>query len=259
MIRFASLGSGSRGNALLVVSGKTRVLIDCGFGIRALAGRLARLGTVPDQLDAVIVTHEHSDHIGGVAALQRRTACPVYLSAGTHAAMRPRHPLNGPVHHVCADTSFSVGDLEIRPFSVPHDARSPLQYVIGDGAVRLGVLTDTGSVTDDMVSALSACEALVLEFNHDSEMLETGPYPVFLKRRIAGPEGHLDNATAAGLLARLNHERLQHVMAAHLSEQNNTRARVAQEVAAVLSIAPHDVCIASQSLGHDWLQIGARL
>lgn len=259
MIRFASLGSGSKGNALLVQSGKTRILLDCGFGLRALTERLARLGTVIDQLDAVFVTHEHTDHASGVVMLQRRSGCPVYLSSGTHAAMAERQPLPGPVKHVRAMETVAVGDLSICPYAVPHDAREPLQYVFDDGAVRLGVLTDAGCVTEAMVSTLAGCEGLMLEFNHDRQMLETGSYPAFLKRRIAGPEGHLDNDSAAQLLERLRHGRLQQVLAAHLSEQNNTPAHVAHHVGHVLGIAHDAVCLATQQHGHDWLSVGGRM
>lgn len=259
MIRFASLGSGSKGNALLVQSGATRILVDCGFGIRALSERLARLGAVVDQLDAVIVTHEHSDHCAGLLALQRRTRCPVYLSAGTRSVLAARHPFPGPLHIVCADTPVAIGDLSVTPYAVPHDAVEPLQYVISDGAVRLGVLTDAGSVTANISDALANCEGLMLEFNHDRHMLASGPYPAFLKRRIGGPEGHLDNETAAGLLQQLKHDRLQHVLAAHLSEQNNTPEHVTEHLCATLDVAPEDVCVARQSQGFGWLTIGGRL
>jgi len=255
VIRFASLGSGSKGNALLVQSGKTRVLIDCGFGLRALSERLARFGVVVDQLDAVLVTHEHSDHIAGVVALQRRTGCPVYLSSGTHAAMLARHRLSGPVHRVEDGGRFEIGDFAVTPYAVPHDAREPLQYILGDGVSRLGVLTDAGCVTPSMSAALDGCAALVLEFNHDLEMLARGPYPAFLKRRIGSLAGHLDNAAAAALLQGLKHDGLQHVLAAHLSDTNNTPAHVRQAVSDVLGIAPDEVCLAHQQQGHDWLQI----
>jgi len=258
VIRFASLGSGSKGNALLVQSGKTRVLIDCGFGVRALSERLARLGTVLDQLDAVLVTHEHSDHSSGLAALQKRTGCPVYLSAGTYSVLTRRQTFSHDVLEVTAGVEQTIGDLTVMPYAVPHDAEEPLQYVLGDGVVRLGMLTDAGSVTDAMCRALAGCEGLVLEYNHDVEMLATGSYPAFLKRRIAGPYGHLDNDMAADLLAQLKHDRLQHVLAAHLSETNNTPDHVRRLLSSTLGLSSKDVCVANQSHGHGWLTIGGR-
>ena len=259
MIRFASLGSGSKGNALLVQSGRTRLLIDCGFGPRALVQRLARLGVVPEQLDAVLVTHEHSDHVAGLPALARRVACPIYLTRGTHRALSRRHALAScPVVELTGGVSFAVGDLSVFPLAVPHDAAEPVQYILTDGAVRLGVLTDCGRVTDAMVAALKLCEGLVIEFNHDLEMLERGPYPEFLKARIAGPDGHLDNASAASLLARVAHAHIQHAVAAHLSEKNNTPAIVRGEMARALGGEPEHMQLATQDSGFFWRELGGR-
>lgn len=257
MIRFASLGSGSKGNALLVQSGRTRLLIDCGFGPRVLTQRLARLGVVPEQLDAVLVTHEHSDHVAGLAALARRIACPVYLTRGTHQAIIRRQALAPcPVIEVRCGKSFAVGELSVFPLAVPHDAAEPVQYVLADGAVRLGVLTDCGRVTDAMATALKRCEGLVIEFNHDLEMLDRGPYPAFLKARIAGPEGHLDNASAGQLLARVAHARIQHVVGAHLSEKNNTPAIVKAAMAHALGDTPQNMHVATQDAGFHWRELG---
>ncbi len=257
MIRFASLGSGSKGNSLLVQSGRTRLLIDCGFAPRELARRLARLGVVPEQLDAVLVTHEHSDHVAGLAALTRRVACPVYLTRGTHRALARRQTLDScPVVELACAESFAVGDLSVFPFAVPHDAAEPVQYVLTDGASRLGVLTDCGRVTRDMLAALQNCEGLVIEFNHDLTMLARGPYPAFLKARIAGPRGHLDNASAAHLLASVVHSRVQHVVGAHLSEKNNSRAIVKAAMACALGAPPDDMHVATQDTGFGWRELG---
>ena len=259
MIRFASLGSGSKGNALLVQSGRTRVLIDCGFGPRVLAQRLARLGVVPEQLDAVLITHEHSDHVAGLAALARRVACPVYLTAGTRRALERRQALNCcPLIELTRGESFVVGDFAVFALAVPHDAAEPVQYILTDGAVRLGVLTDCGRVTHEMRNALQYCDGLVIEFNHDLRMLECGPYPAFLKARIAGPEGHLDNASAGHLLASVAHSGIQHVVGAHLSEKNNAPAIVRTVMAHALGAAPEQMQIASQDDGFDWRTLGGR-
>ncbi len=248
-MRFASLGSGSRGNALVVEAGCTRVLVDCGFGPRNLSARLARVGLAPDDLDAILVTHEHSDHVCGVATVARRYELDVFLSHGTLGAIG----LDGLSRHVIdSHTAFTIGDLEIHPFPVPHDAREPTQFVFSDGGRRLGVLTDAGWVTPYMVEILSLCDALVLECNHDAAMLAEGHYPAHLKRRIAGRFGHLDNAAAADLLGRVDHGRLRHVVAAHLSQENNSPTLAKAALAEVLGCEPDWVGVADQEGGCGW-------
>lgn len=248
-MRFASLGSGSRGNALLVEAGSTAVLVDCGFGPRVLAKRLARLGIEPDRLDAIVVTHEHADHIGGVARCARRYGLPVYLTHGTFgAASLADIDIRIFDSHAC----FGIGDLQLAPFPVPHDAREPVQFVVSDGVRRLGVLTDVGCATPHIVAMLSACHALILECNHDVDLLAAGTYPPHLKRRIAGRLGHLDNQSAAALLGRLPRAALQHVVAAHLSQENNTPQRARAALAAVLGCAPDWVAVADQEDGCGW-------
>ncbi|HET9700733.1 MAG TPA: MBL fold metallo-hydrolase, partial [Burkholderiales bacterium] len=173
-MRFASLGSGSRGNALLVEAGRTRILLDCGFSVRETETRLARLGVEARQLDAILVTHEHDDHVGGVARLAARHGIPVWL---THGTLRATPAISGAQVRVFdPHQRFTLGDLEVEPFPVPHDAAEPAQYVFGDGAHRLGVLTDIGEPTPHVAATLSGCDALVLECNHDAEMLARGPY-----------------------------------------------------------------------------------
>jgi phosphoribosyl 1,2-cyclic phosphodiesterase len=251
-MRFASLGSGSRGNALVVEAGCTRVLVDCGFGPRGLSARLARLGLAPTDMDAILVTHEHSDHVCGVAPCARRYELDVFLSHGTLGATG----LAGLSSRVIdSHTAFAIGDLEVQPFPVPHDAREPTQFVFSDGCRRLGVLTDAGCVTPHMVEMLSLCDALVLECNHDAAMLAGGSYPEHLKRRIAGRFGHLDNAAAADLLGRLDHRRLRHVVAAHLSQENNTPELAKAALAGVLGCEADWVGVADQEFGCDWRQL----
>ena len=254
-LRFASLGSGSQGNGLVVGSGDTHVLVDCGFGLADTVARLARIDLAPAQVDAIVVTHEHDDHIGGVARFAKRHDIPVWL---THGTLRGFEALFSGVRIQVIEgyAPFSVGALQIEPFPVPHDAREPAQYVIGDGNRRLGVLTDAGESTRHMESVLSACDALVLECNHDPAMLARSSYPPKVRDRIAGRLGHLDNAAAAALLAALDYKRLKHLIAAHLSQQNNTPELARNALAAVMGCSPQWIGIAEQDRGFDWRELG---
>lgn len=252
-MRFASLGSGSEGNGLVVEAGATRVLMDCGFGLADSVARLARLGLRPGDLAGIVVTHEHGDHIGGVGRLARKHRLPVWLTAGTLAMAQD---LDGvAVQVIDSHAAFAVDGLEIQPYPVPHDAREPVQYVFGDGDRKLGVLTDTGCSTLHIEAMLTGADALVLECNHDAAMLENGPYPVSLKRRVGGRFGHLENGQAAALLGRLKHAKLQCVMAAHVSKKNNTAALAQRALAGVLDCADDEVRVASQTTGFDWIRI----
>lgn len=254
-MRFALLGSGSRGNALVVESGATRVLVDCGFSTRVTVARLARLGLTPDDIDAVLVTHEHSDHLHGVAGFSGRFGIPVFLTHGTRAVLSnadedlPAHQL------IDSHRPFAIDDLLIQPFPVPHDAREPVQFVFSNGAARLGVLTDCGVVTAHVTTMLRQCDALVLECNHDADLLASSRYPTVLKQRIAGNYGHLGNHQAATLLGCIEQHRLRHVVAAHLSEENNSPELVANALAAVLNCTAGWVGIADQESGCGWRQI----
>lgn len=255
MMRFASLGSGSQGNSLVVEAGDTRILLDCGFAIRTTVERLGRLGVAPDKLAGILVTHEHSDHIAGVFKFARRYELPVYLSHGTFAAVpRGKAPLPE-CRLIDSHTSFVIANLEIYPFPVPHDAREPVQYVFSNGIYRLGVLTDTGSITPHIVDVLRLCNALVLECNHDSAMLAASDYSATLKRRIAGRLGHLDNEAAASLLRQVDTSRLQHLVAAHLSLQNNRRELAVAALASALNCAEEWIGVASQESGFDWREL----
>ena len=254
-MRFASLGSGSEGNGLVVDSGGTRILIDCGFGVRDTKKRLARLGLAPSSLDAILVTHEHADHIGGVPAFAAKYRIPVWATFGTLAVVSERFEGMERVYGFDSHERFVIGALEIQPVTVPHDAREPVQYVIGDGARRLGVLTDIGMSTAHVESCLSGCDALVLECNHDLGMLANGDYPHSLKQRIASRFGHLHNEAAAELLARIDTSRLVHIIAAHLSRENNTPALASVALATALNCASAWIGIANQFTGFDWREM----
>ena len=257
-MRFASLGSGSEGNALLVEvqSGTTttRVLLDCGFSAKELERRLARLGLGVESLDAILITHEHSDHIGSALTLARKWSIPLHMSWGTARAVGADEA-EVDLHVLWGDEAVAIGDLSVLPYTVPHDAREPLQYVLSDGANRLGVLTDVGTSTPHISAVLSGCDALVLECNHDVRMLAASRYPQSLKARIGGNHGHLNNEAAAEILASLDRSRLRHLVAAHLSQQNNSPELARAAMAGVLGAAATEVVVASQDDGFDWLSL----
>ncbi len=259
MIRFASLASGSKGNCLLVEVGESRLLLDCGLTPRETARRLARLGLAPSDITGIIVTHEHDDHLSGVFSFAARHGVPVWITHGTlrAAAESGKDDRTGAVqvNTIDARTEFAVGDIRVQPYTVPHDAREPVQYVLSDGAFRLGVLTDIGTSTTHVAEALSGCDGLVLECNHDLEMLWSSSYPKWLKQRISGPFGHLDNGQARALLASLDRSRLQHVIGAHLSQQNNRPDLARSALAQALGCEEAWVGLATQEEGFAWREL----
>ncbi len=249
-MRFASLGSGSKGNATLVQAGDTLVMIDCGFSLRETTRRLGLLGFEPHQLDAILVTHEHSDHSSGVAILSRKHGIPVYLTHGTVGSGRCDNCFSH--RHFSFTERFSIGCLEVQAVAVPHDAREPCQYRFFYRGKSLGVLTDLGSITPHVVDSYRGCDGLVLEFNHDRQLLRDGVYPHHLKHRVGGDWGHLNNMQAAALLDKIDHTMLRHLVVAHVSENNNSRQHAEQ---ALLSVIPalDNVVWADQANGFDWL------
>ncbi len=251
-MRFASLGSGSRGNATLVQHQDTTLLIDCGFSRKQLEPRLQRMGVALKDLDAVLVTHEHGDHAGGVVTVARAAGVSVWATQGTARAARLDQLPSSQLKLFHAHEAFAVGALQVRPYAVPHDAREPSQFVFSDGQTQLGLLTDVGEVTPHIVEVLQDCDALMLEANHDEVMLESGPYPPALKRRVGGRLGHLSNRQSADLLQRLDCSRLQHLVAMHLSEKNNQPQLAQEALAAVLSCPASELDCADQDLGFDW-------
>lgn len=252
-MRFAYLGSGSRGNAALIQAGHTTLMLDCGFSLAETERRLQRLGVEPAGLTAIIVTHEHTDHLSGVARLARKYRLPVWMTRGTRAAWADAAVQT--VEFCCAHTPFVLGDLELFPYPVPHDAREPCQFVFSDGNRRVGVLSDTGHITPHIGASLSGCDALLLECNHDPDLLAKGPYPEHLKARVGGPLGHLSNEQAAALLHEIRHDRLQHMVIAHISETNNRPALARAAVAAALNCSEDWVALADQDNGLAWRDV----
>ena len=258
-MRFCSLGSGSAGNATLVEARSgtttTRVLIDCGFSLRELQVRLARMGLACDDLDAVFVTHEHGDHIGCAVTLARRHALPVWMSRGTWRAIGQPDLPDSLLRFARDGEPIEVGDLHLRPYTVTHDALEPLQLRLSDGAHHLGVLTDAGSITPHLLASLQHCHALLLECNHDRAMLAGSSYPASLKARIGGRLGHLANDLSAEILTACMNDGLQHVVAAHLSERNNSPALARAALGSACGDAGDAIVIADPLQGFDWLDI----
>lgn len=257
MLRFRSLASGSSGNATLIEASdglhRTRVLVDCGLGLRQLIARLAVEGIGPADLDGIFITHEHGDHIGCAPMLVARYGVPLWTSAGT-AQYAAFAGLESALNLVRDGQVFAIGGLQLHPFTVPHDAREPLQLRCTDGDRVLGLMTDIGHVTGHALAALAGCHALVLESNHDVELLAQSRYPDFLKRRVGGQHGHLSNVQAAAALGALRHDRLNTVVAAHLSERNNRPELVSRAFAAVLGCGEADVLLAERH-GLGWLDV----
>ncbi|MGO4389742.1 MBL fold metallo-hydrolase [Variovorax sp. M-6] len=258
MLRFRSLGSGSTGNATLVEASSggriSRLLIDCGFALRHLDTRLARAGLAASDIDAIFITHEHGDHIGCARALSRRERIPVWMSEGTWLATGG-HDFEGRLKLARDSVDIEVGDLCVQPFTVPHDAREPLQLRCTDGARSLGVLTDLGHATPHVLARLMGLDALLLEFNHDSDLLAGSAYPPFLKQRVGGNYGHLSNAAAAAIARAVHHGGLRHVLAAHLSEQNNRPEIVRRVMAEALGAGEQDMLTATAAEGSPWLDL----
>ena len=252
-MRFASLGSGSKGNSTVVESDTACVMVDCGFGLRNACTRLERIGKSPEDLTAIIVTHEHSDHWKGIGALSAKYNIPVYLSAGS---LKAKEIQSGEALFNCIDShkDFYVGDICIKPVPVPHDAREPIQYILSNGKVQLGILTDLGHFTPHVVSSYSKCDALLLECNYDDDMLLDGPYPRFLKDRVSGMFGHLSNRQAADLLLALDLSRLKTLVIGHVSAKNNDVSLIK---AAIEPLCGEDIVLsfADQESGSPWMEI----
>lgn len=251
-MRFAVLGSGSQGNGTLIASGDTYILVDCGFSLRETERRLALLGVSAAQLSAVLVTHEHADHVHGVGLLSRRYGVPVYLSQGTLRGLRK--PVEARGFLACGRT-LEIGALRVSAARVEHDALEPLQYVIDDGQRRFGMLTDLGTYDGWLLDRYQGLDALLIESNHCRDMLARGHYPYFLKQRVGGNLGHLNNHQAANLVAELGWQDLQHLVLAHLSSKNNLPHLARQQFVDTLGCDPDWLQVANQEHGLDWREI----
>ncbi len=252
-MRFASLGSGSRGNATVVTFGKTTLMVDCGFSAREAEKRLQKLNIDPHDLTALLVTHEHADHMAGIRVMARKYRLPVYTTPGTAGCMSA--DISDYIREFNCHERFTINDIEVEPFPVPHDAREPSQFVFANGKYRLGLLTDVGSITPLIETTLSGCDALMLETNHDMTMLEQGEYPEHLKRRVGGRLGHLNNVQSAALLEKIDTAKLQHIMAMHISEKNNCPSIVVPLLADALGCKQDWIGVADQDAGFGWREL----
>jgi len=261
VLKFKNLGSGSTGNASVIESQcglqTTRILIDCGLGLKELERRLIQAELELRDLDALFITHEHADHVGHTRRVAGTLGIPVWMSQGTWLACNGLDwGLDSSQINIARDTQLiNIGALQITPFTVPHDAREPLQVKLTDGSVSMGLLTDLGHVSSHVLTQLQGCNALLMETNHDTQMLRNSGYPQFLKDRISGPLGHLSNDSACELARKLNHKDLGHVVAAHLSERNNSPEIVLECLSKALGRSQDEVCVASPDTGSAWVTV----
>jgi phosphoribosyl 1,2-cyclic phosphodiesterase len=253
-MQFASLGSGSAGNSFLVKQNKSLLMVDCGFAIQDIVLRLDRLNESPENITGILLTHEHEDHVKGAFRLANKFKIPVWLSYGTFK-MCEKHMIKSyeiDLNIIDSHNTFEIENFIIQPFPVPHDAREPIQFTLSDGNHKLGILTDTGSSTPHIEKMLQKLDALIIEFNHDLSLLESSEYTFSLKKRIRGKLGHLDNQTAAEILGKIQFKQLKHLVAAHLSEKNNSEDLVKEAIVEKIGCERDWIKIATQIGGTSW-------
>jgi len=239
------LASGSKGNAIYISDGFTAILIDAGLSATEIKRRLKSRGLNPRDLSAILVTHEHSDHIQAVGVLSRQLKLPIYLSRSIEKKLSSGNSLHE-IRTFNSGSTFQINNLAVHPFAVSHDAADPVGFTIGQNGSRIGVATDLGTVTPHVKENLKHCHLLILEANHDPDMLINGPYPWYLKRRIQSRSGHLSNGQSKRLLMELQHKGLEHVILAHLSQTNNAPQKVLAEVSEALTRCKPRLTVASQ-------------
>ena len=219
-LKVSILGSGSRGNSALVTTSRVRVLVDAGFSFRSLCKRMAEIGESAESLDAVLISHEHSDHISGLPVLSRKVNVPVYMTGRTAGAIdwgeKKPH-----VETFDAGAKLAIGDLEIETFTIPHDAVDPVGFTFRQNGFKVGIATDLGYMTESIKRHIQGCDMLVLESNHDLEMLKVGPYPWFVKQRVMSRVGHLSNQAVSDYLTAELDPATRILVLAHLSGNNN--------------------------------------
>ena len=240
-----TLASGSKGNSTYVSDGTTSILIDAGLSGAEIQRRLNSRYLTAERLDAIVVSHEHNDHIKAVGVLSRRYDLPVYINRNARSALLQLGRIKQLHMFECGKT-FPINNLMIHPFSISHDAADPVGFTIGQNGTKIGIATDLGVATSMVKQHLKSCSLLILESNHDPDMLANGPYPWPLKQRIKSRTGHLSNVDSKNLLLELQHDKLEHVILAHLSETNNTPQKAYEEAAAVLARSKTRLTVAEQ-------------
>lgn len=230
---FLSLVSGSSGNCSVISDGKTTLISDCGLGIRRLEELLNSVGISPLSLTAILITHEHSDHIKGAGVVSKKYGLPVFATEGTHLAMKNSGIPEKNIRCILPDTDFEIGSIGVRAFSIPHDAANPVGYSFFYGKNKLSVATDMGHMSDYILNNIKGSIAVILESNHDINMLKSGRYPEFLKRRILGDFGHLSNEAAAQMAVELLKSGTRHIMLGHISADNNSPMLAITETASL--------------------------
>jgi len=249
----ASLGSGSAGNSVLVRSRETTLLLDCGFTLKETTARMLGLGVQPGDLDAILISHEHSDHTKGLGPIARKFNVPVWLTQGTWGALKDKKIARARTFH--AHEGFTIGDIELDPFPTPHDAAESCQFIFGVEGRRFACLTDLGACTAHVLSKISGVNAILLESNYDPQMLRTGPYPPSLQARIASDWGHLSNQQAGEVLASFDHANLQRVFLGHLSERNNTDEVALNTVSNIVVDRQERISVLQQHAASDWYRL----
>lgn len=257
MIRVAALGSGSSGNSLLVQAGDTTLLVDCGFTMKEAIARMYGLGISPSDVDAVLLTHEHGDHVKGVGPLSRKFGLPIWCTHGTYHKARDNRFAS--VRLFTAHETFIIGDINVDPFPTPHDAAESCQFVFEAFNARFANVTDLGVCTAHVKEKLKGVHGLVVECNYDNEMLANGPYPPSLQARIRSNYGHLGNDQAGSLLSQLDHDQLQCILLGHLSEQNNSDAIALSTMQSHLQERPERVSVLAQHCASNWFDIVAEV
>jgi phosphoribosyl 1,2-cyclic phosphodiesterase len=253
-VKFASLGSGSKGNATIIDTENGCLMIDCGFSIKETTRRLERVGKSPQDISAILVTHEHSDHWKGVLPFSSKFSIDVYATAGCYRAVNVSPSSSKLFKIVCSHTVFMINRVQVQPIPVPHDANEPVQYIFSYDQYRLGILTDVGNITPYIIQQYNNCTGLLVEANHDVELLQAGAYPKFLKDRVAGQWGHLNNAQTASLLSAIDQQSIQKLVIGHISESNNNSARVKQAIEDVFA-SSEKIIYANQNEGFDWVYL----
>ena len=253
-MKFASLGSGSKGNATIIDTEHGCLMIDCGFSIKETTKRLQRVGKSPQDISAILVTHEHSDHWKGVLPFSSKFSIDVYATAGCYRAVNVSPATSELLKVICSHSEFMINNVHVLPIPVPHDANEPVQYILSYDQYRLGILTDVGNITPYIIEQYNNCTGLLVEANHDVELLQAGAYPKFLKDRVAGQWGHLNNHQTASLLGAINQQSIQKLVIGHISESNNNSFRVKQVIEEVFTDA-EKIIYANQNEGFDWMYL----